>query len=354
MLTAFLIVLWVPVTEESSRFHVEDLLDGPVLCSQLCVPNTRDFEKTSREYFSQTPAAGRVWEVLSSETQQKIRAIAEEFRPTEPQIQALKKEGKSLQSKWRFYLAREKFQQVKGLRIELTFEQRQLLVMSLNRVLQNKNLYDKEIFADLELDRCAGGYSKRVDNGETLTSAESERFHRLLLESVFSETIRDVYVAGWRPVMISYGLLGLVIAGILGIILRNHPEQHPHCNRAERLLISASRPVGTPSPYGKVGGVPWGPMLKNWSLWCVNIENFGANIGWEFLLTWFPRYLLEVHKVPIVERGLPLVCRLVWCPWRGQTDRLFGTLGWFALGSADSFVWSAVGCSGGVFCLCLA
>jgi len=111
-------------------------------------------------------------------------------------------------------------------------------------------------------------------------------------------------VAGWRPVMISYGLLGLVVAGILGIVLRNHPEQHPRCNRVERLLISASRPVGTPSPYGKVGGVPWGPMLKNWSLWCVNIENFGANIGWAFLLTWFPRYLFEVHKVPIVERGL--------------------------------------------------
>ena len=165
--TAFLIILWVPVTEESSRFHVQDLLDGPTLCSQLCPPNTRDFEKISRGHFSQTPAAGRVWKVLSSQTQQKIRAIAEEFRPTEPRIQTLKKEGKALQSKWRFYSAREKFQQAEGLKIELTFEQRQLLVTSLNRVLRNKNLYDKDIFSDLELDRCAGGYSKRVDNGET-------------------------------------------------------------------------------------------------------------------------------------------------------------------------------------------
>ena len=304
LLTAYLIVLWVPVTDNSSRFQIRDLLDGPALCNKLCPTNPSESKNPTRNNPSQSSGARRVWELLSPETQRQLQTIATAFRPVEPKMLALKNEGKSLQSKWQFFAAREKFRRAETLKIELTPEQSNLIVSSLNLVLQNKNFYRKGIFTGLDLDSSARKYRKRVAKGETLTSAESERFHRLLLESIFSAAVKEVYGAGWRPVMISYGLLGLVVASLLGCVLRNRPEQHPFCNQAERSLISTGRPAETPSPYGKVGSVPWAPMLKNWSLWCVNIENFGANIGWAFLLTWFPRYLFEVHHVPIVERGL--------------------------------------------------
>jgi nitrate/nitrite transporter NarK len=30
---------------------------------------------------------------------------------------------------------------------------------------------------------------------------------------------------------------------------------------------------------------------------------WGTNIGWLFIMTWLPRYLMDVHQVPILERG---------------------------------------------------
>ena len=39
-------------------------------------------------------------------------------------------------------------------------------------------------------------------------------------------------------------------------------------------------------------------------MWLSCLSQVGTNIGWVFLVTWFPRYLLEAHQVPILERGL--------------------------------------------------
>jgi MFS family permease len=53
------------------------------------------------------------------------------------------------------------------------------------------------------------------------------------------------------------------------------------------------------------------------------LAQVGTNIGWVFLVTWLPRYLLEVHHVPILERGvLAMVPLLV-----GFAGMLAG--GWF-------------------------
>jgi nitrate/nitrite transporter NarK len=39
-------------------------------------------------------------------------------------------------------------------------------------------------------------------------------------------------------------------------------------------------------------------------MWLMSLNQFSGNIGWLFLIAWLPRYLDEVHKVPVLERGV--------------------------------------------------
>jgi nitrate/nitrite transporter NarK len=160
------------------------------------------------------------------------------------------------------------------------------------------------VFDGLNLDRAAVDFMKRVDADEQLSSAERQRFHRLLLEAVFPNALGRVYVRGWRPVMWIYGSLGLLVAAWFWCNVRNRPEQHPRCNAAEAALIAAGRPTGAPGPHGRPGKIPWNRLLRSTSMWLNCFAQVGTNIGWVFLVTWFPKYLLQEHAVPILERGL--------------------------------------------------
>jgi ACS family glucarate transporter-like MFS transporter len=86
------------------------------------------------------------------------------------------------------------------------------------------------------------------------------------------------------------------------------------------------------SPHGRVGGLPLGRLLRSRSLWLSSLAQFGTNFGWVFLLTWFPRYLADVHQVPILERGwmvsLPVLLGMAGMLAGGWlTDRLTRRLG---------------------------
>jgi nitrate/nitrite transporter NarK len=108
----------------------------------------------------------------------------------------------------------------------------------------------------------------------------------------------------WRPTMIVYGIAGLVVAGLFWIFVRDQPQDHPLCNRAELDLIDEGRPAAMANPHGRASGLPLRSILTSTSLWCSSLQQFGTNFGWVFLITWLPTYLADVHKVPIVERGL--------------------------------------------------
>jgi sugar phosphate permease len=135
---------------------------------------------------------------------------------------------------------------------------------------------------------------------QDLSQEETERLNRLLLEAAYPAAIRRVYVAGWRQVMWVYGGLGLIVAGLFWIIVRNRPDQHPRCNPAELELIEQGRP---PQPAGgKLGAIPLVPLLKSRGMWLVCVMQVFTNVGWVFLVTWLPRYLESVHRVPVEER----------------------------------------------------
>ena len=61
--------------------------------------------------------------------------------------------------------------------------------------------------------------------------------NRLVLEGLHRQTVKKLYVAGWRPLMFLYGSLGLVEAAIIWWTCHKTPDDHPRCNAAEIELI---------------------------------------------------------------------------------------------------------------------
>ena len=290
-LTAVLIVLFVPL-EVSSLFQPKSLRDGQALCLQLSPPGE----------IALSGPLDHVSRTLPEGVQKRITEIANEYR------------GGSVHS-------------------QLSEEDRRLLVQSLNTIVKSDDFYRERTFDELKnVEHVAITYVQRIEQGQALTQQETERMNRLLLESCFPEALGKVYVSGWRPVMITYGFLGLLVAALVFLVVRNRPEEHRLTNSTERALIAAGRPASAPGPHGSVGKVPWSRLLRSRSMWMHCFGQIGTNIGWVFLVTWFPRYLIENHQVPILERGL-MASTPLFAGWLGMlgggrlTDWLVGRVG---------------------------
>ena len=67
-------------------------------------------------------------------------------------------------------------------------------------------------------------------------------------------------------------------------------------------LIDANRVAVNQS--AKVGPLPLIELATNRSMWFNGAMQFFTNVGWIFLVTYLPRYLIEVHHVPVAERAL--------------------------------------------------
>src|SRR5437868_2716763 len=46
-------------------------------------------------------------------------------------------------------------------------------------------------------------------------------------------------------------------------------------------------------------------------MWLNCLMQIGTNIGWLFLITWFPRYLSHVHNVPLAQQGVMSATTLI-------------------------------------------
>jgi ACS family glucarate transporter-like MFS transporter len=136
----------------------------------------------------------------------------------------------------------------------------------------------------------------------------------------------------WRPVMFVYGVAGILVAAAFWFFYRDQPRDHPRCNEAEIAVIESGRPLGVSTPHGKVGGMPLRHIIRSRSMWCTSLSQFGTNFGWVFLLTWLPRYLVETHQVPLVDRG-----------WMTATPTLVGMVGMFTGGWLTDRLVRAIG-----------
>jgi sugar phosphate permease len=95
----------------------------------------------------------------------------------------------------------------------------------------------------------------------------------------------------WRPVLWTYGAIGVGLAVTTWLVFRDRPSEHPWVNEAERDLIEkGAGPVAAKPPKS-----PWGALLRHKGLWVFNAGSAGLNIGWAFLITWLPAYMREVR-----------------------------------------------------------
>lgn len=307
-LTAYLIVLFVPPTA-AALLDEDQILNVPGLFAKLSprvepagsLPDGgRGPEAIVSAERWASPAEHRVWSLLPADVQQMVRRIGIEFQQTHS--------GPDEAS-------------------------RQRLVAGLNAVLQQPDLFDEKAFSKLrKIEREALQLLNRRKEGSSLSQQETIRLNRLLLEAVFPAEIGKLYVRGWRPVFFTYGLSGLLVAAVFWVCFRNRPAEHPRCNAAERTLIESGRPATAPTASGTARGLPLNRLLRSRSLWLSSISQFFTNLAWLFFVTWLARYLMEVHEVPILERG-----------WMASIPPLAGIAGMFLGGQLTDWLTRRMG-----------
>jgi len=110
-----------------------------------------------------------------------------------------------------------------------------------------------------------------------------------------------VTMGSWRMSLWINGAVGLVIAAIFWRVVRSNPREHPQINAAEIALI------GTPDNERPLSARELKSALlsftKSTSLWCNSAAQMLQNIGWGFLVTWLPTYLVEERHVGEIEGG---------------------------------------------------
>ncbi|MGE3803221.1 MAG: MFS transporter [Gemmataceae bacterium] len=279
LLTALFIVWFVPVSV-SSLLQPADLLDLPTLCKQL---NER-----------KRPVDDYLLDGLPSDLRAQVPVCAAR---TDTACEPALAQG---------------------------------MLTRLNQVVRDRSFYRDEFFGNFDLPREAVQLAGRPR--EQLSDDEVHRLNRLALEAAYPDALRKVYVAGWRPVMMVFGALGLLVAALFWLLARDRPRDHPSCNEEEVRLIEESLPGSGGDVPTRVRCVPLGHLVRSRTMWLMCITHAGTNMGWVFLVGWLPRYLDEVHHLPIGERGTLATIPLV-VGWAGMilggysTDRLTRRVG---------------------------
>ena len=177
------------------------------------------------------------------------------------------------------------------------------LVAMLNRIIESEEIYNEQQMGTVKLPKEGLRVLALVDEGKELSHDERVRFHRFLLEGVFPRGLAKLYGKGWRPIMYIYGFVGIFVAAFFWIFFHNRPEVHPWSNESEHALILKGREDVAKNDGQKLEPAPVKELVKSFNMWCSCFSQWGTNVGWVFLVTWLSRYLLDVHNVPILERG---------------------------------------------------
>jgi len=177
------------------------------------------------------------------------------------------------------------------------------LVVMLNRIIESDEIYNEQQMGTVKLPKEGLRMLALVNEGEELSRDQRVRFNRFLLEGVFPRGLAKLYGKGWRPIMYIYGFAGIFVAAFFWIFFHNRPEVHPWSNETEHALILKGREELSRHDGQKLEPAPLKALVLSFNMWCSCLSQWGTNIGWVFLVTWLSRYLLDVHSVPILERG---------------------------------------------------
>ena len=206
------------------------------------------------------------------------------------------------------------------------------LVEMLNRIIRADSIYDERQMGAVKLPDEALKLLAHANKGETLSDDQRVRLHRFLLEGMFPRGLAKLYGKGWRPILYIYGFAGIFVAAIFWFFFHNRPEVHPWSNKAEHALILEGREQLAKHDGQKLEAAPIWPLIKSLNMWYSCFSQWGTNVGWVFLVTWLPRYLMDVHNVPIIERGT-----------MAMTPVLIGMLGMMSGGNVTDLLAAKLG-----------
>ena len=116
-----------------------------------------------------------------------------------------------------------------------------------------------------------------------------------LLAAAFASLI-GWQTGSWRVVLALYGALGLVWAGLFIWLYRDSPAAHPWCNDAERQIIGDNQKLAHSTAHpGRLALA----VLGSPDLWLISAMGIAVNVGWVFLVTWLPVYLMSRHRAEL-------------------------------------------------------
>lgn len=110
-----------------------------------------------------------------------------------------------------------------------------------------------------------------------------------------------VAMGNWRTSLWIDGVVGLVVAVLFWKVARSNPREHPRVGAAELALIGRPE-IERPLSGRELKGALWS-FTRSRSLWCSSANQALQNLGWGFLVTWLPTYLVEERGVGQVEGG---------------------------------------------------
>jgi nitrate/nitrite transporter NarK len=117
-------------------------------------------------------------------------------------------------------------------------------------------------------------------------------------------TARLLDPLGWRLVLRGYATAGIVWAVVFWFWFRNHPEEHPATNQAERDVIRAGRVATAPVRTGLDDWLRLGlAMLSSVSLWAFFAQGLFRAYFAEFFYAYCPAYLEYAHGVDRGDAG---------------------------------------------------
>lgn len=315
LLTALLLVAFVPLSV-SSLLDPKDLM-SPRLAYEITLGEHLDESGSDPNQRLKVAAGQRVLELLPEDTAETLRHWGHRYAA------ALQRPGSQADSTSdtaapddgsgaadRADILAQLQQQFSAVRPEL--------IEPLNALLADPRLYSPEIFQPTSLSQEAQRLLTQQPQSAAaqLSHSEQTRLNRLLLESAFPD-IRKVYGEGWRDVMFLYGLVGMGVALMFWWVVRDEPSLHPRCNEAELAHIERGRPATIAASRGKARGLPLRTILTSRNMLLTSISQFMTNFGWVFLITWLPRYLDEVHRIPVEQRGFYVLLPIM-VGWAGM------------------------------------
>ena len=183
-------------------------------------------------------------------------------------------------------------------------EDRLHIAAGLSECLNDIYLADRSVIRKLKLSPKAKRLAQKIEEGAPLSQDQIRMLNRSILEAAFPRDLAKLDGRGWRPTLIVYGLVGLVVAFAFAWVGRNTPRQHPWCNEAERRFIDDEASLAAKAVEPRDAPFPCRAIVTSLSLWGNSLMQFFTNIGWLFVVTWLPRYLDKVHGVPLAEQAL--------------------------------------------------